>query len=90
MDPPYLDLMYLPLEYKIKCWEKIQEWINNSCKYQLPVFHKQLETIKTKCYTEIDYQENLRNYFEFSDIFDKNRNEKLSDVNPELNQFRTK
>lgn len=90
MDPAYLDLIYLPLEYKIKCWEKIEKWIDNSCKYQLPVFYKQLETIKTKCHTEVDYHSNLRDYFEFSDIFDKNRNEKLSDINPELNQFRTK
>jgi MoaA/NifB/PqqE/SkfB family radical SAM enzyme len=90
MDPAYLDLIYLPTDYKIKCWEKIEKWITNSCRYQWSTFHQKLEIIKTKCYTEVDYQANLLNYFEFSDIFDKNRNENLSDINPELNQLRTK
>ena len=74
-DPSYLSLLYLPTAYKIKCWEKIEDWINHNCKYQDKVFHLRMNQVKAKCYEETDYKENLKNYFEFTDIFDNHRNQ---------------
>jgi MoaA/NifB/PqqE/SkfB family radical SAM enzyme len=88
IDPKYLDMKYLPTDYKIKCWEQIEEWIKNSCKYQNADFHQRMKTIKNSCFEEVDYQQNLTDYFEFTDIFDKNRNEKLSDINLEIASLR--
>lgn len=88
MDPPYLDFNYLPLDYKIKCWEKIEKWINERCKYQDKIFHWRMNQIKTKCHQDIDYSNNLRDYFEFTEIFDTHRSESLQDLNPELYQLK--
>ena len=87
-DPKYLDMKYLPLDYKISCWEKIDEWMKNSCKYQNADFHQRMKTIKNNCVEEFDYQQSLIDFFEFTDIFDKNRNENLIDINPELGNLR--
>lgn len=88
VDPNYLDMKYLPLEYKISCWEKIDEWMKNSCKYQNADFHQRMKTIKNSCFEEVEYHQSLSDYFEFTDIFDKNRNENLIDINPELDSLR--
>jgi hypothetical protein len=88
VEPTYLDLRYLPLEYKISCWEKIDAWVNNSCKYQGADFYQRLKAIKNSCFEEVDYHQNLVNYFEFTDIFDNHRNELLADINPELDSLR--
>lgn len=88
IDPDYLNLKYLPLDYKAKCWEKIDEWIRNSCKYQKADFHQRMKPIKNSCFEEVEYQQSLADYFEFTDIFDKNRNERLADVNPDLDSLR--
>lgn len=88
IEPTHLDLRYLPLEYKISCWEKIDSWIANSCKFQKADFYQRIKTVKNSCIEEVDYQQNLKEYFEFTDIFDTHRNENLSNVNPELDRFR--
>lgn len=87
-DPIHLDLKYLPLDYKVRCWEKIEYWLKNKCKTQTPLFHKQMEAIKYKCFEEVDYKYSLDRFFEFNDILDKNRGQKLKDVNPELDSMR--
>lgn len=88
IDPTHLDLRYLPMGYKVKCWEKIDAWINNSCKYQGADFFQRIKPIKNSCFEEVDYRQNLSDYFEFTDIFDSHRNENLSVINPELNSLR--
>lgn len=82
--PQYLNLLYLPLEYKIKCWEKVDNWVRDNCKYQLPLFHSQLETLKNKCLTEVDYQQNLNSFFEFNLLLDIHQGTSLEEINPEL------
>ena len=88
IDPSYLDFSYLPTDYKIKCWEKIEKWINEKCKYQDEVFHFRMKQAKTKCFAEVDYQENLDRFFEFTEIFDIHRSQNIKDINPELYAFR--
>ena len=87
-EPDYLNLKYLPLDYKISCWEKIDNWIKTSCKYQTADFHQRIKSIKNSCIEPFDYQQNLADYFEFTDIFDNHRGEKLSKINPELDKLR--
>jgi hypothetical protein len=89
-NPKYLNLLYLPLEYKIECWNRIESWVKDKCKYQLPLFHSQLETLKNKCFTEIDYKETLTTFFEFNELLDNVQHTKLVDVNPELYLLRDK
>lgn len=90
VDPPHLDLNYLPIDYKIKCWEKIDNWVKNNCKYQTFFFHDILSAVKTKCYTDVEYKQNLSDFFEFNDIFDIHRNESLMKINPDLANLRDK
>lgn len=89
-NPPYLDFEYLPTEYKIRCWNKIEEWSRLYCNYQDEVFNQTLNQIKTKCNTKTNYEQNLQDFFEFTDIFDIYRNQNISDVNPELASLRYK
>lgn len=90
MDPPYLDFEYLPRDYKLMCWDKIDRWITESCKYQTIMFHSKIDTIKSKCMSDLQDDENLDRFFEFTDIFDAHRNQKLSDINPRLDSLRHK
>lgn len=87
-NPDYLNLSYLPQDYKMKCWEKIDSWIKNKCVYQDNVFHISMDHIKTKCFMETNYHELLAKFFEFNDIFDMHRNQNLQVFNPELSSLR--
>jgi sulfatase maturation enzyme AslB (radical SAM superfamily) len=89
-NPNYLDLLYLPLEYKIECWNRIETWVKDKCKYQLPLFYSQLETLKNKCFTDIDYKKTLTTFFEFNELLDNVQHIKLVDVNPELYSLKNK
>lgn len=80
----------LPLDYKISCWEKIENWMNTKYKTQAPIFYKTMKTIKYKCHEKVDFKYSQARFYEFNDILDKNRDQKLKDVNPELDSFRTK
>jgi hypothetical protein len=83
-NPSYLNLVNLPVEYKIKCWQKIETWVKESCKYQTELFYQQLETVKNKCYTDVDYSKELASFFEFNSIVDNIQQTSLQTVNPEL------
>lgn len=89
-DPSYLDFVNLPLDYKQECWNKIDAWINEKCKYQGQTFHKRMKQVETKCLTDVDYKDHLRDYFEFTDIFDAHRGESIADINPGLAILRHK
>jgi MoaA/NifB/PqqE/SkfB family radical SAM enzyme len=85
--PPHLNLLYLPLDFKMKCWEKIEFWINKYCKYQTPNFYSVMSGIQTKCKTDVSLNEikrNLSQYMKYNLMFDTHRNVRLLDVNPEL------
>ena len=88
IEPDYLDLKYLPIEYKIRCWNIIDRWVKTSCKYQTADFYQRLKPIKNSCLEEVDYKENLAKYFEYTDILDKHRNENIANINPELDKLR--
>jgi MoaA/NifB/PqqE/SkfB family radical SAM enzyme len=82
-NPKYLDLLYLPLDYKLMCWERIEKFIKN-CKFQSPLFFNKMEALKNKCLRDSVDLEYLNLYKEYNTILDINRNQKLSDINPEL------
>lgn len=83
-NPSYLNLVNLPLDYKIKCWNKIEEWVKTKCQYQESLFHSQLETLKNKCFAEVDYQQQFDTFFEFNLLLDTHQKSSLAEVNPEL------
>lgn len=85
--PDHLDFTYLPLNYKKKCWYEIEEWMTKT-NFQDPSFYSKMQVVKTKCFSEIDYDNQLYRYFQMNDIFDENRGFYLKDVNPELNNLR--
>lgn len=89
-DPPYLDFTYLPLDYKINCWNKIENWIKNNCHYLDRVFKLKMNQVKYKCYTDAFDSTNLNNFFEFTDIFDTFRNQQIEKINPDLAKIRDK
>jgi hypothetical protein len=83
-NPDYLNFINLPLNYKTKCWEKIDNWVKNKCTYQKPLFHSQLESVKKKCLVDVDYQEKLDRFFDFNGLVDKHQKLTLQEINPEL------
>ena len=86
-NPSYLNIINLPLDYKIQCWNKIDEWVKTSCKYQNKLFYEQIETIKNKCFTDIDYQKELKTFFEFNQLLDNIQKTDLKTLNPELHSL---
>ena len=88
--PNYYDFLYLPLDYKIECLSKINEWVNNQCKYQDFLFHSRLKTIRGKCTENVDYVDNLKQFFKYTDIFDSHRGHNLQTINPNLAKLRDK
>jgi len=86
--PALLDVQFLPLDYKTQCWNKIQKYIDSAhWKFGLQ-FLNAIEILKNKCLVEVPYIDNLRDFFEYNDILDANRGQKLSDINHELDGFR--
>jgi MoaA/NifB/PqqE/SkfB family radical SAM enzyme len=79
-----LDLLYLPIEYKKTCWDRIEQWLEKSCKFQHLGFYTKMDSVKNKCLCEVNGQEQMRRYMEFNNIFDVHRGVSLQDVNPEL------
>lgn len=88
MEPDYLDFYYLPLDYKQRCWEKIEIWMKKDTKKRDSNFYGIMNTVKNKCLEEVEYKENLARFFKFNDILDSNRNQKLLKVNPILDSMR--
>lgn len=86
-NPEWLDLLYLPLWYKIECFEKVQYWYDNHCFYQKDDLFDFMTQLKEKCIQEVDYTDKLQKFKEFSDIFDTHRKLKLSDVNENICRF---
>jgi hypothetical protein len=70
------------------CWDRIEDWATNKCKFQDSQFVNMLGGLKKKCLTETSNQREIDNFFEMNDIFDKHRNFYLKDVNPELYALR--
>ncbi len=82
--PEHFNIKYLPLEYKKMCWERIESWYNQKCKYQGPLFKKKLDGIKNKCFEDVDYKLQIQKYKSMNNILDLHRNHHLRDINPEL------
>jgi organic radical activating enzyme len=86
--PNHLDCVNLPLNYKKDCWSRVEEWMDKNTEFQDPSFFKKMQVIKTKCFTDVDYTNNLTRFFQMNDVFDKNRDFYLKNVNVELNNLR--
>lgn len=83
-NPPYLNLSYLPKEYKMMCWDRIQKWIDTKCKYQSLLFHNKMKVLKSRCLEEVQPGNNLNRYVEFNSILDNHWQHSLQTVNSEL------
>jgi organic radical activating enzyme len=83
-EPPQLNLLYLPINYKKICWDRIEQWLEKSCKFQPSEFYTKMDAIKNKCLIDIDGEEQMNRFMEFNNIFDIHRGVSLRDVNPEL------
>lgn len=88
--PKFYDFLYLPLDYKLMCLDKIQNWVKTQCKYQDHHFYSSLKIIKEKCTENIDDKNNLKQFFHYNDALDKHRNHNLKHVNPYLDSLRYK
>lgn len=85
--PEHFNIKYLPKNYKIMCWERIEKWYNEKCRYQGPLFKKKLNGIKNKCLEDVDYNHQIEKYKTMNSILDTHRNHHLSYVNPELHEL---
>jgi len=82
-NPKHSDIVYLPLEYKQQCWDKIQDWLTTAT-YQTSELHDIMRQVEQKCNTDVSYVTELEEFKRQTDIFDTHRNMSLQDVNPEL------
>lgn len=88
--PLHFDIRFLPIDYKQKCWEKIEQWLPTA-QFQSDELKSILEQVKQKCQADDpDSEEWLRNFKTHTDIIDNHRQLYLKDVNPELYQIVTK
>lgn len=87
--PKHLNLVHLPREFKIKSWEKIENWLLDKCKFQSTTFKQTMLALKYKCYQASETPERLIEYVEFNSILDNNRNHHLIEINPELHSVLT-
>ncbi len=83
-NPSYLNILHLPNEYKIECWNRIETWVNDKCQYQSELFHSQLETLKNICFAVTEHSEEIDTFFEFNEMLDKIQRTSLADTIPEL------
>jgi len=83
-NPSYLNILHLPNEYKIECWNRIETWVNDKCQYQSELFHSQLETLKNICFAVTEHPEEIDTFFEFNEMLDKIQRTSLADAIPEL------
>jgi sulfatase maturation enzyme AslB (radical SAM superfamily) len=83
-NPSYLNILHLPNEYKIECWNRIETWVNDKCQYQSELFHSQLETLKNICFAVTEHPEEIDTFFEFNEMLDKIQRTSLADTIPEL------
>jgi MoaA/NifB/PqqE/SkfB family radical SAM enzyme len=88
--PPQLDLLYLPINYKKECWDRIEQWLEKRCTFQPLEFHTKMDAIKNKCLIDIDGEEQMSRFMEFNNMFDSHRGVSLHDVNPELYEILNK
>lgn len=86
-DPDYLDFSYLPVDYKLNCLDRIKKWASESSIFQDSMLFSKIKIIESKCNEVLDYTENLNKFREFNNIFDTHRNQRLGDVNPELDSI---
>lgn len=82
-NPDHLSISCLPINYKIECWNRINEWINTKCKYQGQLFHSRMNSLKTLCH-ESTTSNKLIDYKIHNTVLDEKRNQQLSNVNLEL------
>ena len=83
-NPSYLNLSYLPKEYRMMCWDRIQTWLDTKCKFQSPLFYNKIKALKNKCLKDVEPGGNLKRYVEFNSILDNHWQHHLRSVNPEL------
>ena len=82
--PKYLKIIHLPKEYKLKCWERIDNWIKTKCFYQKSLFYEQLAAVKNLCFVNTQNPETMDEFFEFNEAVDMHQKLTINEVNPEL------
>ena len=82
--PNYLSIKHLPIEFKIKCWQKIEDWINVKCRFQHEGFHKKLIGIKNLCYEDNINIAYLKQFKYITGLLDNHRKQSLKECNSEL------
>jgi hypothetical protein len=66
------------------CWNRIETWYNEKCKYQGVMFKKKINGIKSKCLEDVNYQDQISKYKYMNNILDNHRNHHLANINKEL------
>lgn len=82
--PNYLSIKNLPFEFKIKCWKKIKDWVNDRCQYQSQDFHRKLLGIKNICDEDITNTNYLNQFKHITSLLDAHRSQSLKYSNIEL------
>lgn len=79
--PDYLDIVNLPTEYKLKCSDKIDQWLDH---YTYPVTREHFSFIKNKAKVNTDFKSQLKKFIRYNSLLDANRQVSLETANPEL------
>lgn len=80
----HYDLKYLPLDFKMKCWEKIENWINTENVMFSHTFNDGMERLRSRCMMDAYDEEKLKNLRDVNMLLDNHRGVSLESVAPGL------
>ena len=80
----HYDIRYLPLDFRKKCWEKIENWMNSEEVFFDKRFFDGMDRLKSRCLVD-GYNENkLKDLRDVTMLLDNHRGVNLENVSPEL------
>ena len=83
----HYDIRYLPLDFRQKCWEKIENWINSEELFFDKRFSDGMDRLKSRCLVDAYDVNKLKDLRDVTMLLDNHRGASLESVAPELNEI---
>lgn len=88
--PEYFSIRYLPKDFKLECYDRIENWVKTRCEFQDSYFKEKLKYIRALCQSDDYDKDRLQKFREFNTILDEHRNHHLRSINFELHELLVK
>lgn len=80
----YYDIGNLPKDFKMHCWNKIENWINSEKVYFDDRFFEGMDRLRNRCLQDSLHLSHLKDFNDHTNLLDTHRGVKLEDIAPEL------